>query len=58
MTDETTWLTPAAHLKLQEELTYLQTEGRQTISDELVKRVRTATSVKMPITTPPRMSKA
>ncbi len=28
MTDQTTWLTPAAHKKLQEEYEYLTTEGR------------------------------
>ena len=35
MTDETTWLTPAAHQKLQEELAHLQSEGRQKISERI-----------------------
>ncbi len=35
MTDETTWLTPAAHQKLQEELTYLEKEGRHKISERI-----------------------
>jgi transcription elongation factor GreA len=35
MTDETTWLTPAAHQKLQEELSHLQTDGRHQISERI-----------------------
>jgi transcription elongation factor GreA len=35
MTDETTWLTPAAHQKLQEELSHLQTDGRHEISERI-----------------------
>lgn len=35
MTDETTWLTPAAYQKLQEELSYLQTDGRHRISERI-----------------------
>jgi transcription elongation factor GreA len=35
MTDETTWLTPAAHQKLQEELSHLQGEGRHEISERI-----------------------
>lgn len=35
MTDETTWLTPAAYQKLQEELAYLQTDGRHQISERI-----------------------
>jgi transcription elongation factor GreA len=35
MTDETTWLTPAAYQKLQEELAYLQKEGRLEISERI-----------------------
>jgi len=35
MTDETTWLTPAAHQKLREELEHLQTEGRQHLSERI-----------------------
>jgi len=35
MTDETTWLTPAAYQKLQEELTHLLTVGRPTISERI-----------------------
>jgi transcription elongation factor GreA len=35
MTDETTWLTPAAHQKLQEEIAYLQTDGRHQISERI-----------------------
>jgi len=36
MTDpQTTWLTPAAHAKLREELEHLQTEGRQHIEERI-----------------------
>ncbi len=35
MTDETTWLTPAAYQKLQEELSYLRTDGRHQISERI-----------------------
>jgi transcription elongation factor GreA len=35
MTDETTWLTPAAHKKLQEELSYLQGDARHEISERI-----------------------
>ena len=35
MTDETTWLTPAAFEKLHEELSYLQGDGRHEISERI-----------------------
>ena len=33
--EETTWLTPAAHDKLREELEYLTTEGRRAIEQRI-----------------------
>lgn len=35
MTDETTWLTPTAHQKLQEELAHLQGDARHEISERI-----------------------
>ncbi|MDH3397849.1 MAG: transcription elongation factor GreA [Acidimicrobiia bacterium] len=35
MTDETTWLTPAAYKKLQEELSHLQGDARHEISERI-----------------------
>lgn len=35
MTDETTWLTPAAHQKLQEELAHLTGDARHEISERI-----------------------
>ena len=35
MTDETTWLTPTAYQKLQEELSYLQGDARHEISERI-----------------------
>lgn len=35
MTDETTWLTPAAHQKLIEELAHLETDGRHQLQERI-----------------------
>jgi transcription elongation factor GreA len=35
MTDETTWLTPTAYQKLQDELSHLQTEARHEVSERI-----------------------
>jgi transcription elongation factor GreA len=35
MSDTTTWLTPQAHRKLQDELRHLETEGRRYIEDRI-----------------------
>jgi transcription elongation factor GreA len=35
MTDQTTWLTPAAHRKLEEELEHLTTEGRKHMEERI-----------------------